>query len=63
MPAQLPAQFTEERGQREEREDNEKRDFLDPEGSVSGVAAFQPREQLRYNGVRKVRMVRTVRSR
>ena len=22
-------------------------------GSVSGVAVFQPREQLRYNGVRK----------
>ncbi len=36
--------------------------FFDREGSVSGVAAFQPREQLRYNGVRKVRAVRAVRT-
>jgi hypothetical protein len=36
--------------------------FFDLEGSVSGVAAFQPREQLRYNGVRKVRAVRVVRT-
>ena len=35
--------------------------FLIGKVQVSGVAAFQPREQLRYNGVRKVRKVRAVR--